>query len=43
MDLKGRGCEGMDWIQLVQDRDSIKFGEFLDQMSNYQLLKNPAL
>jgi hypothetical protein len=51
MDLEGIGCKGVEWILQAQHSsvgllntthpsDSIKGGEFLDQLSNYQLLKN---
>jgi hypothetical protein len=46
------GCERMGWVQVAQLRSgehgnerlgSIKVGEFLDQQSRYQLLKeDPA-
>jgi hypothetical protein len=45
MDLKVVGCGGMDWIQLAQSKHDneptgcIKGREFLDQLSDYLLLK----
>jgi hypothetical protein len=51
--LKVIGCGSEGWIILAHDRvqwralvntsDSIKGGEFLDQLTDYQLLKNDFL
>jgi hypothetical protein len=48
--FSGLPCEGVDWIQVAQDRlqwqalvNMVKYGEFLDQLNNYQLLKNSTL
>jgi hypothetical protein len=46
MDLKDIVCEGVEWIRQAQDRvqwralvNTVKGEEFLDYLSNYQLLK----
>jgi hypothetical protein len=50
MDLKERGCNGVKWILLVQDKDSYEYSNklsgsrkcrrFLKWLSNYELLKD---
>jgi hypothetical protein len=49
MYLNETGCEGVQWIQLVQNMvqyqayvniGSIEGGEFFDQLSNYLILKD---
>jgi hypothetical protein len=49
--FKETGREGVDWMHLAQDSDQwravvnmcpIKGGEFLDQLSDYQLLKKDS-
>jgi hypothetical protein len=56
INLKERGCEDINWIQLVQNkiqwwalvitvmktRQPIKGGDFLDHLSNHQLLKKES-
>jgi len=41
MDLKGRGCEGMDWIHLAQDR--VQWQAVVSIVMNLVVLKDREL
>jgi hypothetical protein len=46
MDLREIGWDGMDWIDLAQDRDqwaALVNWEFLEYLHNWQLLKKGSV